>query len=80
MVRRKRQSRKQRKPEPVQALAVDEVGILVARHPASLIQQLYALTENLPEPTHRLTFVSGPPGTDLVGAILFPLIWVTDGD
>lgn len=82
MARRKRPSRKQRKPEPVQALARDETRVIFAKDPAVLFAQVHAMTSHLVEPTHEISIVTDLPGTsgEWLAAILYPMISVPDGD
>lgn len=75
MARNKHRGRKAQKPQAIPPLAPDETRVIFARHPAVLIEQVYAMTEHQREPTHRLSIVTGLPGTggEWVAAILFPI-------
>lgn len=73
--RQDRLGRKRRQPAPIPPLSPDETRVIIARHPAVLIEQVYAMTEHQREPTHRLSIVTGLPDTggEWVAAILFPI-------
>lgn len=80
MAGRKRSGRKAQKPQAIPPLAPDETRVIFARDPAVLIEQVYAMTAQLREPTHQLTIVTDLPGSqgEWVAAILSPV--VTNGD
>lgn len=80
MAKRTRSSRNRQNSKAKPPLAADETRVIFARHPAVLLEQVYAMTAQLPEATHQLTIITDLPGGlgEWVAAILSPM--VTDGD